>query len=149
MDIAHLTAAQVILGVLISLGTLLSLVAAAVRFVFVPRLRALIADVVDQKLSERDEVNAPLIEAEKTAIEQLGTRIGLIEERMTTNEKAAAETQAAVERIEEATKRQTKTLEAIAEGVGEIREGFVEQRVKVARAEKDIEELQKSRRRSR
>lgn len=142
MDLTHIGAAQAIGGLLVTLGTLIALLAAAGKFVFVPRIYDMITTVVDRKLEEREKAAAPLIEAKKTAIEELGTRIGLIEERMTENEKAAAETKAAVERIEEATKRQSKTLEAIAEGIGEIKEGFVEQRVKVQRAEEDIKELQ-------
>lgn len=150
MTLENITLAQAVVGLLVTLGTLLGLGATAVRFIFVPRIRQMISDVVKHELDEREEQNAPLIEAEKTAIEQLATRIGTIEERMTENEKAAAETQAAVVRIEEATKRQTKTLEAISDGIEVIKEGFVVQREKVHRAEKDIEELQKSsRRRSR
>lgn len=142
-----LTATQAVIGLVISLGSAVALLAAAVRFVFAPRIRQMVTEVVQQEFELREEANAKVAEAEKTAIETLATRIGVIEERMTQNEKAAAETQAAVERIEEATKRQTKTLDAIVEGIGEIKDGFIVQREKVQRAEKDIEELQKASRR--
>lgn len=150
LETLDLSLAEKIVGILGGLVVLAAALVAVVRFFFVPKLRELIQEVVEQEFKKREEGNAAIAQAEKTAIEQLATRIGTIEERMTKNEQDAAETKAAVERIEEATKRQTKTLDAIVEGIGEIKEGFVVQREKVARAEKDIEDLQqRPRRRSR
>lgn len=141
------TQTHAVIGLLVSLGTLLGLLAAAFRFFFSPRIVQLVKDVVAAEFTSRDEAQQLQQRAEESALKELNGRMKALEERMGENEQASARTEATVQRIEEATKRQTLILEAIGEGITEIKLGNAVQKTEIDRAKKDIEELQKSTRR--
>ena len=148
--VTSLTTAQLAAGVLASLGTLLGLLAVAVRYVFTPRIVELVKKVVEDEFGSRDEAQRHQQRAEQSALKELNGRMKTLEERMAENEQASARTEATVQRIEEATTRQTQALQVISDGVTQIQKALAVGDEKLRRAEEDIKDLQRaSRRRTR
>ncbi len=142
-----ISASQAVFGLVIAVGTVLGMLVAAIRFVFTPRIVNLVKAVVAGEFEARDEEQEKQKRAEQSALSELNGRMKAMEERMAENEQASARTEEAVQRIEGETKRQTQTLQAIVDGIGDIKETLAVQREKTSRAERDIEELQRESRR--